>query len=177
MRKYLAIGLMLLLGDFAFASANVTDLPVPVRLFAECETNVLLNVGAPKNNIWTIFLQLDASPTNCVEIGFGQDCNLNDCLDLHELDFCVGWDCGQWYWRDNRIDQEERVDSDASILQWFIRLNADKTVKSTFGDIFSLGPQKGYDLRWNMLRVVSCGANALDVESKLSMDSFRLIVK
>lgn len=59
MRKYLAIGVMLLLWDFAFASANVTDLPVPVRLFAECETNVLLNVGAPKNNIWTIFLQLD----------------------------------------------------------------------------------------------------------------------
>ena len=176
MRKYLAIGVMLLLGDFAFASAKVTDLPVPVRLFAECETNVQIKTTKPKDNIWKLNIQVDTSVTNCLEVAFGFDGNFNGILDLDESDFYVGWDCGQWYWIDDSINNEERVVMNGNTLHWNLRLDQDKRVRSASNDFFSNVPYS-YNPGWNLMRVVSRGVNTIFVESKFSLDALKLSIR
>ncbi len=86
----------------AAARVAVPSLPEPVRPLAEAETNVVFDAGAAGENLWRLVVELDASASNCVEVVLGVDANADGALGIEEGEFCVGWDCGEWFWRDRR---------------------------------------------------------------------------
>ena len=111
MRVGLAALILAGLASSAFAGPRlvVSSLPEAVRPFAEVETNVVFATGAATENKWTLSIERDASVSNCVEVVFGRDVNEDGVLAIEEGELCVGWDCGEWFWRDRRANAACRV--------------------------------------------------------------------
>ena len=167
-------------GAFAGERVAVSSLPEPVRPLAEVETNVAFSVGAPRDNLWRLSVELDASVSNCVEVVLGVDADEDGELGIDEGELSVGWSCGEWFWRDRRGGGAGRIaDSEgARRLDWTLRLASDKSARSMDGNVFSgaVAPTF-FNGDWNMLRVVSRGADSLCVESKMAVDALKVRIR
>ena len=180
MRQLLLCSLLILsTGLLAAKKAVVPRLPDPVRPLAEVETNVAFSVGTPIEDKWTFAVELDPSVSNCVEIVFGADKNADGVLGLKEGLFSIGWDCGEWFRRDRLGEDTRRISggSGSRRLDWTLRLNADKSVRSVSGSVFGGDLPKGcFGSGLDLMRVVSRDADNVRVESKVSATGFLLFV-
>ena len=136
-------GWLALLGSALFALAAfagqrvvVPQLPTPVRPFAEVETNVVFSTGAPTDNKWTLTIERDAAVSNSVEVVFGCDANEDGVLGIEEGELSIGWDCGEWFWRDRRSNAACRVEGTAQRLDMTLFLSRDRSAKSLESSVF-----------------------------------------
>ena len=109
-------GWLALLGFALFALSSiagqrmvVSQLPEAARPLAEVETNVVFSTGAATDNKWTLTIERDAATSNSVEVVFGCDANEDGVLGIEEGELSIGWDCGEWFWRDRRSNAACRV--------------------------------------------------------------------
>ena len=180
--KYIATVLCMVCAAAAsvVARLSVDTLSGPVRPLAEAETNVVFSVGARGDNIWKLSIELESSFSNCVEVVFGTDANNDGVLVVGEGELCVGWDCGEWFWRDRLSGEVGNVEcaSGSRRLDWALRLDADRSARSVGGNVFSgaIVPTC-FNPDWNMARIVSRGAEGLRVESKVTVDALKLRVR
>ena len=180
--KLAALSLFAFLSVSALSGARVVapSLPEAVRPLAEVETNVVFSVGAPRDNLWRLSVEIDASVSNCVEVVLGCDADEDGALGIDEGEFSVGWSCGEWFWRDRRGGGTGRVadGEGARRLDWTLRLTEEKTARSVVGNVFSGAVDPTcFNPAWNMIRVVSRGAVSLRVESKVTVDALKLRVR
>ena len=180
--KFAAIVIFALCSASALAAAWVVvpQLPEAVRPLAEVETNVVFSVGMPGDNLWKLSIDLDASTSNCVEVVMGTDADEDGALGIDEGEFSVGWSCGVWFLRDRRGGGTGRVaDAEgARRLDWTLRLTEDKSARSVVGNLFSGAVDTTcFNPAWNMIRVVSRGAESLRVESKVTVDALKLRIR
>ena len=180
--KFTAIVIFVLFSFSAFAAARVDmpSLPEAMRPLAEVETNVAFSVGVPGDNLLRLSIELDASTSNCVEVVMGTDADEDGALGIDEGEFSVGWSCGEWFWRDRRGGGTGRVaDAEgARRLDWMLRLTEDKSARSVVGNLFSGAVDTTcFNPAWNMIRVVSRGAESLRVESKVTVDALKLRIR
>ena len=164
----------------AAPQVSVDALPEPVRPLAEAETNVVFSTGARGDNIWKLSIELESSVSNCVEVVFGTDANNDGVLGVGEGELCVGWDCGEWFWRDRLSGEVGSVEcaSGSRRLDWALRLDADRSARSVGGNVFSgVVAPTCFNPDWNMARIVSRGAEGLRVESKVTVDALKLRVR
>ena len=166
----------------AFAAMRIVapQLPEAVRPLAEVETNVVFSAGMQGDNLWKLAIELDASLSNCVEIAFGADADNDGVLGMDEGEMCIGWDCGEWFWRDRLSGEVGSVEcaSGSRRLDWALRLDADRSARSVGGNVFSgaIAPTC-FNPDWNIVRVVSRGAESLRVESKVTVDALLLRIR
>ena len=185
MVKYLhmkfAVPVLFVLFSFsAFAAAWVVvpQLPEAMRPLAEVETNVAFSVGAPCDNLWKLSIELDASTSNCVEVVLGTDADEDGELGVNEGELCIGWDCGEWFWRDRRANAACRVEGTAQRLDMTLYLNRDREAKSLASSVFpAVVSPTCFNPGWNLARVVSRGVEAVHVESKVSIDALKLRIR
>ena len=178
--KHLLIVLCLGLALAVHASARVVvpSLPKAVRPLAEVETNVVFSTGAATDNKWTLTIERDAAASNSVEVVFGRDANEDGVLGVEEGEFCVGWDCGEWFWRDRRANTACRVEGTAQRLDVTLYLNRDRVAKSLASSVFpSVVSPTCFNPDWNLARVVSRGAESVRVDSKVSIDALKLRIR
>ncbi len=178
--KHLLIVLCLGLALAVHASARVVvpSLPEAVRPFAEVETNVVFSTGAPTDNKWMLTIERDAAVSNCVEVVFGRDANEDGVLGVEEGELCVGWDCGEWFWRDRRANTACRVEGTAQRLDVTLYLSRDREAKSLASSVFpSIVSPTCFNPDWNLARVVSRGAEPVRVDSKVSIDALKLRIR
>ena len=178
--KHLLIVLCLGLALAVHASARlaVPSLPEAVRPLAEVETNVVFSTGAPTDNKWTLTIERDAAVSNSVEVVFGRDANEDGVLGVEEGELCVGWDCGEWYWRDRRANTACRVEGTAQRLDVTLYLNRDREAKSLASSVFpAVVSPTCFNPDWNLARVVSRGAEPVRVDSKVSIDALKLRIR
>ena len=169
---------LLALSAFAGARVVVPSLPEAVRPLAEVETNVVFSTGAAADNKWTLSIELDAAVSNSVEVVFGRDANGDGVLGVEEGELCVGWDCGEWFWRDRRANTACRVEGTAQRLDVTLYLNRDREAKSLASSVFpSIVSPTCFNPDWNLARVVSRGAEIVRVESKVSIDALKLRIR
>ena len=165
---------------FAAKKIVVEQLPEANRHLAEVETNVAFNVGSSSENKWTFTIELAPSVSNCVEVVFGVDKNSDEVLSLEEGRFCIGWDCGEWFWRDRLLNEECRIsdESDLRRLEISLYFKSDKTVSSISSNIFGSDiPKTFFNADFDLLRVISRGAEEINVESKFSSTGFKLYIR
>ena len=163
---------------FAGARVVVPSLPEPVRPFAEVETNVFFDAGAATDNKWTLTIERDAVTSNCVEVVFGCDANEDGVLGIEEGELSVGWDCGEWFWRDRRANAACRVEGTAQRLDMTLYFNRDRAAKSLASSEFPpVVSPTCFNPDWNLARVVSRGAETIRVESKISIDALKLRIR
>ena len=168
----------LALSAFAGARVVVPSLPEPVRPLAEVETNVVFSTGAAADNKWTLTIERDAAVNNSVEVVFGRDADEDDVLGVEEGEPCVGWDCGEWFWRDRRSNAACRVEGTAQRLDMTLYLNRNREAKSLASSVFpAVVSSTFFNPDWNLARVVSRGAETVHVESKVSIDALKLRIR
>ena len=178
--KHLLIVLCLGLALAVHASARlvVSSLPEAARPLAEVETNVVFSTGAAADNKWTLTIERDAAVSNSVEVVFGRDANEDGVLGVEEGEFCVGWDCGEWFWRDRRANTACRVEGTAQRLDMTLYLNRDREAKSLASSVFpAVVSPTCFNPDWNLARVVSRGAEIVRVDSKVSIDALKLRIR
>lgn len=165
---------------FAARQITVTQLPEPNIPLTEVETNVVFSEGRTNDNKWLFFMELNPSVTNCVEVVFGIDKDADGVLGIGEGTFCIGWDCGEWFWRERLLNEEWRIseESDLRRLELSLYFKSDKTVSSMSSNIFGSDiPKTFFDTDFDLLRVISRGAERINVESKFSSTGFKLYIR
>ena len=80
-------------------SASSFVLPPAQHADTETSTNMPFAIGSSGAGRFMLSLSCIATPSNNVEAAFGRDTNLDGVLDLGEITFTVGWDCGAWFLR------------------------------------------------------------------------------
>ena len=165
------------LSSIAGQRVVVSQLPEAARPLAEVETNVVFSTGAATDNKWTLTIERDAATSNSVEVVFGCDANEDGVLGIEEGDLCVGWDCGEWFWRDRRANAACRVEGSAQRLDMTLYLR-DREAKSLASSVFPpVVSPTCFNPDWNLARVVSRGAETIRVESKISINALTLRVR
>jgi len=178
--KYLLIVLCLGLTLTASASERIVvpSLPDAVHSLAEVETNVVFSTGAATDNKWTLTIERDVAASNSVEVVFGRDADEDGVLGVEEGELCVGWDCGEWFWRDRRSSTACRVEGTTQRLDMTLYLNRDREAKLLASSVFpSVVSPTCFNPDWNLARVVSRGAETVNVESKVSIDALKLRIR
>ena len=169
---------LLALSSFAGQRLVVTQMPEPMRTLAEVETNVVFSTGAATDNKWTLTIERDTLVSNCVEVVFGCDANEDGILGIEEGELSIGWDCGEWFWRDRRSNAACRVEGTAQRLDMTLYLNRDREAKSLASSVFpSVVSPTCFNPAWNLARVVSRGAETVRVESKISINALTLRIR
>ena len=169
---------LLALSSIAGQRVVVPQLPTPVRALAEVGTNVVFATGAATDNKWTLTIERDAATSNSVEVVFGCDANEDGVLGIEEGELSIGWDCGEWFWRDRRANAACRVEGTAQRLDMTLYLNRDRAAKSLASSVFPpVVSPTCFNLDWNLARVVSRGAETIRVESKISINALTLRVR
>ena len=166
------------LSAFAGQRVVVSQLPTPERPHAEVETNVVFATGAATDNKWTLTIERDAATSNSVEVVFGCDANEDGILGIEEGELSIGWDCGEWFWRDRRANAACRVEGTAQRLDMTLYLDRDRAAKSLASSVFPpVVSPTSFNIDWNLARVVSRGAETVRVESKVSINALTLRVR
>ena len=80
-------------------ATSALTLPPVVHFDTETSTNMSFAIGSSGAGRFTLSLSCLATPSNNVEASFGHDTNLDGVLDLGEMAFTIGWDCGAWFMR------------------------------------------------------------------------------
>ena len=169
---------LLALSSFAGPRVVVPSLPEAVRPLAEVETNVVFDAGAATDNKWTLTTERDAAVSNCVEVVLGRDANEDGALGMEEGEFCVGWDCGEWFWHDRRANAACRVEGDAPRLDMTLYLDRDRAAKSLASSVFPpVVSPTCFNPDWDLARVISRGAESIHVESKISINALTLRIR
>ena len=185
MRKLLTIVGLAVLAIPVLAARVATTLPPPSP-YADTEsvTNVTFGVGVPGDNVFSLSLVLDASPSNNVEVAFGCDANGNGTLDDSEASFAVGWDCGEWFFRDIAADIADSCVGACGRkkLDWDLRLDkslSPKTLHAQAGGLalpFTMTATM-YDPSWNVARVTVRGFGNAEAALKFGATTIPLVLR
>ena len=169
---------LLALSAFAGQRLVVPSLPEAVRPMAEVETNVVFSTGSATDNKWTLTIERNAAVSNCVEVVFGRDANEDGALGIEEGELSIGWDCGEWFWRDRCANAACRVEGTAQRLDMTLYLNRGRAARSLASSVFpSVVSPMCFNPNWNLARVVSRGAETVRVESKISINALTLRIR
>ena len=148
----------------ASARVLVPSLPESEHIDTEAATNAVVCSASESDNRFRLFLELDAETNNCALVEFGVDADSSGALERGEVEFSVGWDCGEWVLRDHRGGCAAAVGRSAGRrrLEWTLWLRPDKTARRLFaeddGVVFDGAvPSTFYSPEWSIARVVRRG--------------------
>ena len=187
MSKSLLLIALLPLAAFATRVEVLPSLPASPYADTEISTNAAMCDVSVTDNRFRLSIELDAETNNCLMVEFGTDSDSNGSLDRHEVDFAVGWDCGEWCWRDRRGGYEDSVavSSGRRRLDWVCSLDDGKNAKSlaatSAGQVLFVGgaPSTFFDPNWDLARIVrrSCGDTSEGVSYKVFAEPLRIILR
>ena len=188
MNAVASLGLGFALALPCLAGAATFHAPSP-STFPDTEsvTNVAFSAGGTRDFLFTLSLQLDASASNNVEVAFGRDLDGNGELDRSEADLLVGWDSGDWFWRDRRSNAESRTPRDGGprTLDWQLFLDSSrraKTLNASDGDGVVFSPSVSpplFDPGWDVMRIATRGLSSPDgvVVCKVTSHGFLIVIQ
>ena len=183
--KALLLVMVAFVASTAFAARVAAPLPPPSS-YADTEsvTNVVFNAGVVGGNVFALTLELDASPSNNVEVAFGCDVNGDGALDDSEAAFAVGWDCGEWFFRDTMADVAGSCAGSCGRrkLDWNLRLGSSlfpKTLHANVGGVALPFPMTAtmYDPSGNVARGTVRGPVSPGVAVKLGAMEEPLVIR
>ena len=99
MRKITVFCVLQFLSFAMVFAADVGQLPAPEFADTEDSTNFTFEVGGGSNRRLVFSLELQASPSNNVEVAIGCDADEDGLLAPDEAALTVGYDCGEWFVR------------------------------------------------------------------------------
>ena len=169
-----AVLVALLVHASTFAGARVVLSSLPVSQFADTEVFTNIAINASRSDVWQmdLHLQLEGTPTNDLEVAFGQDANTNGVLDVEEVETMYGWRGGRYFIENvnawERIEEEAATNALCGVCDIHLENNSSvvpRRVVATCDGVaafasLSVNPTPAWLFRreWNMVRVVRRGA-------------------
>ena len=160
MKKILAVGVYAL--ACSLLAAELPALPESSFADTEVSTNIAFSAGAGMQRI-RLSVDMQASPSNNVEVAVGRDADNDGRLSLDEAAITVGYDCGEWFVRSAAKDSYRAVD--VADIGRFCRAYEIRA--------------RHIDRSWNLVKVTRRGLGAADesVAAELTETGFGLSVR
>ncbi|MDO5319528.1 MAG: hypothetical protein Q4G65_12940 [bacterium] len=157
----------------AAARQPVTSaLPSSAYADTEVSTNVPFTAWEAHQKRFAYRLSFEATPSNNVQVAFGNDADADGVLGPDEERLVVGWDCGEWFvfnaTNGVRLVDAARSTSRAQALAFVFETRSDGAVKSLslssdgvglFPSLAATPPKELYDTRWDMFRLTARGVD------------------
>ena len=102
---------MILFLPMAALAVTVEQLPPSAYADTEVSTNIAFVVERPAMTRIEFTVELDATPTNNVEVAIGTDADGDGNLSVEEAAYTFGYDCGKWFKR-------TQSKSEVEVEQW-----------------------------------------------------------
>ncbi len=162
---------------FALAGIRVTVAPPGESEFADTETstNMAFTASGAADDLLEVRLALHASETNALTVSFGTDANTGGRLAPDERGLSLGWECGEWFVREESTGWRQTLPGAAGrqTIVFRLRLGSDEMPRSLAlrgGSghplaLWSGSLSRGLFCReWNLLNVTSCGLPPSEAE-------------
>lgn len=171
-------------GTVAIALALVAAQPSPGRElprlpapgFADTEVTAHHSLDQTGSSVRTLdfWLSFDGTPSNNVEVAFGNDADADGALAPHETDVVLGWDCGSYFVErfstgERIVETNVGVNCTGRMLDWHYGLSKDRAmlesfsatneVGSVFSELSSTRPSWLYGRDWNLMRLTARGVD------------------
>ena len=137
----IAMAILISVSIFSAFAVDVGQLPISDFADTEVSTNIAISLSAEAPRWLRFTLELEASPSNNVEVAVGCDVDGDGCLSLDESALTVGYDCGEWFVRSMAKD---------SVVSSAV---ADS---GTFRRTYDVRP-RNVDSNWNVIKVTRRG--------------------
>ena len=172
---------------FLAAALVVSTMPPPVYDDCEVVTNCVFDASRNDAKEFSVRIELDATPSNGVEVVFGRDADGDGILSRTEETMSVGYDCGEWKVM-NIVTGDKFSCSGTSgrnALDWKLRLNRNRTPRSltvtvngqpTFTQLATLPPFL-FDPTWNAAKVIRRGQSDPNLQVECSVDTIPLFIR
>ena len=95
----MAMAILISVSIFSAFAVDVGQLPISDFADTEVSTNIAISLSAEAPRWLRFTLEMEASPSNNVEVAVGCDVDGDGCLSLDESALTVGYDCGEWFVR------------------------------------------------------------------------------
>ena len=150
------------------AALAVPSLPAPEYDDCEVVTNCVFDVSRRDTRMFSIRMEIDAAPSNGVEVVFGRDADNDGILSRTEEALVVGYDCGEWKVVDCATGDETTCTGPSGrvVFDWKLRLGSDGTPRSLAATVngqpafAQFGPSPSsflFNPAWNAVKVVRRG--------------------
>ena len=135
---------------------DVSALPPSEFADTEVATNFVFAVGEGSNRRLVFSVELEATPTNNVEVAIGHDANWDGDLSIDEAALTVGYDCGTWFARSTAND---------SVTY------SDVAISGVFRRIYEVR-SRHVDSTWNLVKVTRRGQGAVNESIGIELKPF-----
>ena len=177
---------MTLATTFLAAVLVVSTMPPPVYDDCEVVTNCVFDASRNDAKEFSVRIELDATPSNGVEVVFGRDADGDGILSRTEETMSVGYDCGEWKVVNLTTGDKFTCDGTTgrATLDWKLRLNRNRTPCSlaatvngqpTFTQLATLPPFL-FDPTWNAAKIIRRGQSDPNLRVECSVDNEPLVM-
>ena len=166
----------------------VNTMPETAHDDTEVVTNHSFTAIRSDSRVFSFTLELDATPSNNVEVAFGRDADGDGVLSRFEATMRVGWDCGVWEIVDcatGDVFSEPGSPGPVS-LSWMLNFSPAGVPKSLATSVSGTGvfaalaehpPQFLFSKEWNMVRVTCRGLDAPNPRIDCSVKNIPLVIR
>ena len=171
---------------FLATALVVPSMPPPEYDDCEVVTNCVFDASRGDAKMFAVQIELDATPSNGVEVVFGRDANGDGRLSRTEAEMAVGYCCGEW-----KVTNIVTGDTfscagtfGCTALDWKLRLNRNRTPRSlaatvngqpTFTQLATLPPFL-FDPTWNAAKIIRRGQSDPNLRVECSVDNEPLVM-
>ena len=178
---------MTLTTTFLAAALVMPSMPPPEYDDCEVVTNCVFDASRVDAKEFAVRIELEATPSNGVEVVFGRDANGDGLLSRAEETMSVGYDCGEWKVM-NIVTGDKFSCSGTSgrnALDWKLRLNGNRTPRSlaatvngqpTFTQLVTPPPFL-FDPTWNAAKIIRRGQSDPNLQVVCSVDNIPLVIR
>ena len=162
---------------------------MPPSEYDDCEvvTNCEFDASRQDAKEFAIRIELDATPSNGVEVVFGRDADGDGILSRTEDTMSIGYDCGEW--KVVNLVTGDTVSCAGTpglaALNWKLRLNRNRTPRSlaatvngqpTFTQLVTPPPFL-FDPTWNATKIIRRGQTDPNLHVECSVDNIPLFIR
>ena len=178
---------MTLATTFFAATLIVPSMPPPEYDDCEVVTNCVFDASRDDAKMFAVRIELDATPSNGVEVVFGRDADGDGILSRTEEVTAIGYDCGKWKVV-NLVTGDKFTcggTTGRAALDWKLRLNADRTPRSLAAKVngqptftqLTTPPPFLFDPTWNAAKVIRRGQSDPNLRVECSVDNIPLFIR
>ena len=177
---------MTLTTTFLAATLVMPSMPPPEYDDCEVVTNCVFDASRGDAKMFAVQIELDATPSNGVEVVFGRDANGDGILSRTEEAMSIGYGCGAWMVA-NLVTGEKYScagTSGHSALDWKLRLNRNRTPRTLAATVngqptftqLATPPPFLFDPTWNAAKVLRRGQSNPNLRVECSVDNEPLVM-
>ena len=163
--------------------------PMSPPEYDDCEivTNCVFDASRGDAKMFAVQIELDATPSNGVDVVFGCDADGDGFLSRTEEEMSVGYCCGEW--KVVNLVTGDKFSSAGTLgrtaLDWKLRLNGNRTPRSLAVTVngqpaftqLVMSPPFLFDPTWNATKIIRRGQSDPNPRVECSVDNIPIFIR